>query len=82
MLGCIFEAMNDEQAEQAYREATKVLEKTERIGIRISTHVRFGRYLLKMKRTEEGQQELEQARILSDTVLTGSDKTSPSDTVM
>ena len=82
LLGRIFEAINDAQAEQAFREAIKVLEGTERIGIRISTHVRFGSYLLKIGRIEEGQQELEQARRLSDSVLTGSDKTSPLDAVV
>ncbi|GAC1392210.1 MAG: hypothetical protein NVS4B11_24060 [Ktedonobacteraceae bacterium] len=82
MLGRIFDAMNDTQAEQAFREATNLLEKTERIGIRISTHVRFGSYLLKIGKIAEGQQELEQARLLSDSVLTGSDKTSISDAVL
>lgn len=77
MQGRIFDAMNDDRAEQAFREATSVLEATERIGIRISTHVRFGSYLLKKGKTEAGLQELEQARVLSESVLIGSDKTAP-----
>ena len=69
LLARIFEEINDVQAEQAYREALKVLECTDRIGIRISTHVRLGSYLLKIGQIEEGQQELEQARTLSELVL-------------
>lgn len=68
-----------EQAEQAYRDAVDELAKTERIGIRISTHVRFGSYLLSRGKTEEGQQELAKAQRLSESVLVGSDKTAPYD---
>ncbi len=82
MLGRIFCATHDdEQAEQAFQNALHELEQTERIGVRISTHVRFGSYLLSRGRTEEGQQELEKARLLSDAVLLGNDRTSPYDTV-
>ncbi len=82
MLGRIFCATrDDEQAEQAFRNALHELEQTERIGVRISTHVRFGSYLLSRGKTEEGQQELEKARLLSDAVLLGNDRTSPYDTV-
>ncbi|GAC1428931.1 MAG: hypothetical protein PVS3B3_39540 [Ktedonobacteraceae bacterium] len=82
MLGRIFGALhNDEQAEQAFRNAIHELEKTERIGVRISTHVRFASYLLNINKTEEGQQELEKARLLSDAVLLGNDRTSPCDAV-
>ena len=82
MLGRIYGAMrNDEQAEQAFRDALHELEKTERIGVRISTHVRFGSYLLSIGKTEEGQQELEKARLLSDAVLLGNDRTSPCDAI-
>ncbi|GAC1397289.1 MAG: hypothetical protein NVSMB49_02780 [Ktedonobacteraceae bacterium] len=79
MQGRIFDAMDDDQAEQAFREATRELEATERIGIRISTHVRFGSYLLKKGKTEAGLQELEQARRLSEAVLNGSGETAASD---
>ena len=80
MLGRIYGAMrNDEQAEQAFRDALRELEKTERIGVRISTHVRFGSYLLSIGKTEAGQQELEKARLLSDAVLLGNDRTTPCD---
>lgn len=80
MLGRIYGAMhNNDQAEQAYRDAIQVLEKTERIGVRISTHVRYGMYLLSIEKTAEGQRELEKAGSLSDSVLLGSDRTSPCD---
>ncbi len=83
MLGRIFGAMhNDEQAEQAFRDALRELEKTERIGVRISTHVRFGSYLLSIGKAKEGQQELEKARLLSDAVLLGNDRTSPCDAMV
>lgn len=68
MLGRIYGAMHHEdQAEQAYRNALRELEKTERIGVRISTHVRFGSYLLSIGKREAGQRELEIARLLSET---------------
>lgn len=83
MLGRIYGAMdNEEQAEQAFRDALRELEKTERIGVRISTHVRFGGYLLSKGKTKAGQQELEKARLLSDAVLLGSDRTSPCDAMV
>lgn len=82
MLGRIFGAMhNDEQAEQSFRDALHELEKTERIGVRISTHVRFGSYLLSIGKTKAGQQELEKARLLSDAVLQGNDRTTPYDAI-
>jgi tetratricopeptide (TPR) repeat protein len=83
MLGRIFASMhNDEQAEQAFREALRELEQTDRIGVRISTHVRFGSYLLSRGKTQEGQGELEKARLLSDAVLLGNDRTSPRDAMV
>ncbi len=82
MLGRIYGAMcNIEQAEQAYRDALGELEKTERIGVRISTLVRFGSYLLSIGKTEESQRELEKARLLSNSVLLGNDRTSPCDAI-
>lgn len=78
MLGRIFGALcNDEQAEQAFQNALCELEKTERIGVRVSTHLRFGSYLLSTGKTEAGMLELEKARLLSDAVLLGNDRTSP-----
>ena len=77
LLGRIHGALkNDEQAQEAFRSALCELEKTERIGVRISTHIRFGSYLLTLGKAEEGQQELEKARLLSDSVLQGNDRTS------
>lgn len=72
MLGRIYGTMhNEEQAEQAFRSALYELEKTERIGVRISIHVRFGSYLLSIGKIEAGHQQLEKARLLSDSVLYG-----------
>ena len=83
MLGRIYGAMhNEEQAEQAFRDALRELEQTERIGVRISTHVRFGSYLLSIGKAEAGQQELDKARVLSDEVLLGNDRTSPCDAMV
>ncbi len=80
MLGRIYGVMgNEEQAEQAFRDALRELEPTQRISIRISTHIRFGKYLLSVGKTDAGQQELEMARLLSDTRLLGNDRTSPID---
>ncbi len=63
------------QVEQAYHNAIDELAKTERIGIRISTHVRFGSYLLKKGEIAKGQQELAKAEQLSDAVLIGTNRT-------
>lgn len=70
MRGRILEAINpyDTAAEEAFRQATQELADTHRIAARISAHVRFGRHLLKIGKIEEGEQELEQARLLSDLV--------------
>ncbi len=82
MQGRIFEALNDGQAEQAFRKAIDELARTERIGIRISVHVRLGSYLINKGMAEQGQEELAKARLLSDSVLMGSDRTSPRDTAV
>ena len=80
MLGRIYGVMgNEEQAEQAFRDALSELEPTQRVSIRISTHIRFGKYLLSVGKIDAGQQELEMARLLSDTRLLGNDRTSPVD---
>ena len=74
MRGRILEAIDpkDPAAEEAFRHATQELADTHRIAARISAHVRFGRHLLKIGKIEEGEQELEQARLLSDLVSAGS----------
>ncbi len=82
MQGRIFEALNDERAEQAFRKALDELAQTERIGIRISTHVLLGSYLINRGQAEQGQEELAKARLLSDSVLIGSDRTSPQDAMV
>ncbi len=77
MHGRILEALNplDPIAEEAFRCATEELADTHRIAARIGAHVRFGRHLLKIGKIEEGERELEQARLLSDLVSVGSDTT-------
>lgn len=68
--GRILEAINprDPEAEQAFRNAIEELQETDRISARINTHARFGLYLLKIGKEAEGEQQLEQARLLSDQV--------------
>ncbi len=68
--GRILEAINfrDPEVEQAFRTATEELKDTDRIAARISAHVRFAQHLLKIGKGAEGEQELEQARLLSDQV--------------
>ncbi|GCE13178.1 helix-turn-helix domain-containing protein [Tengunoibacter tsumagoiensis] len=80
MLGRVFESINAEtdesalaricpsQIEQAFSQAVEELSTTHRIAARISIHVRFGRYLLKIGKIEDGEQQLELARQLSDLV--------------
>jgi tetratricopeptide (TPR) repeat protein len=70
MHGRILEALdlNAPAAEEAFRQATEELHNTHRISARIGAHVRFGRHLLKKGKIEEGEQELERARQLSDLV--------------
>ncbi len=70
MRGRILETIDprDPDAEESFRAANDELADTHRIAARISAHVRFGRYLLKIGKAEEGEQELEQARLLSDLV--------------
>ncbi|MBO0777487.1 MAG: helix-turn-helix transcriptional regulator [Ktedonobacteraceae bacterium] len=69
-LSRILEAIDprDPAVEEALRRTTNELADTDRIAARISAHVRLGRHLLKVGKTEEGEVELEQARLLSDIV--------------
>lgn len=70
MRGRILENINpyDPATEEAFRQATEELAGTHRIAARISAHVRLGRHLLKIGKIEDSEQELEQARLLSDLV--------------
>ncbi len=72
MRGRILEAINSKNpaAEESFRQATLELADTHRIGARISAHVRLGHHLLKIGKIAESEQELEQARHLSDLVST------------
>ena len=82
MLGRIYGAMhNEEQAIHAFRDALSQLESTQRMSIRISTHIRFGKYLISIGQIDAGQQELEKAQQLDDTVLQGNNRTAPCDAV-
>ena len=71
MLGQIFEAVHcDEQAEQAYCDALRELEATERIGAQISIHIRLGMLLARLpEREKDGRRELERAQQLSEVVV-------------
>jgi tetratricopeptide (TPR) repeat protein len=84
MRGRILEAIDpyNAEAEEAFRYATQELAGTQRIAARISAHVRLGRYLLKIGKVESGEQELEQARLLSDLVSVGNAASSPEDAVL
>jgi len=70
MRGRILEAINakNPEAEESFRQATLELADTHRIGARIGAHVRLGHHLLKIGKIAESEQELEQARHLSDLV--------------
>jgi transcriptional regulator with XRE-family HTH domain len=72
--GRILEAINfrDPEVEQSYRTATEELKDTDRIAARISAHVRLAQHLLKIGKGEEGEQQLEQARLLLDQVSVSS----------
>ncbi|HEY4387301.1 MAG TPA: helix-turn-helix transcriptional regulator [Ktedonobacteraceae bacterium] len=83
MRGRILEAIDpyNPETEEAFRYATQELAGTQRIAARISAHVRLGRYLLKIGKIESGEQELEQARFLSDLVSVENTSTLSEDTV-
>lgn len=71
MRGRILEAINPKkpEAEESFRQATVELADTHRIAARINAHVRLGHHLLKIGKIVESDQELEQARRLSDLVF-------------
>jgi len=71
--GRILEAQKNRDAEKEFRAATRVLAATERIGLRISAHVRLGSYLYNIGETAKGELELDEVRRLSDSILTGGD---------
>lgn len=79
MLGRILEAQQDRGAEKEFRDAANVLAETERIGSRISAHLRLGSYLFSINEFAQGQQEIDEARRLSESVLTGGDVTQKED---
>lgn len=70
MHGRILEAIdhNDPAVEHAFRHATTVLATTDRMGMRISAHTYLGRYFFAHGRSNEGNLELEKARLLADLV--------------
>ena len=67
MLGQILEHSDDHdsQAEQAFRDAIAILEKTDRLAAQIRAHDLLGRHLLKKGMTKEGGKELDIALKLS-----------------
>lgn len=84
MRGRILATINpyDPAAEEALRCAIEELAGTHRIAARISAHVRLGRHLLKIGKIEESEQELEQARLLSDLVTASRPTTSGEDNLL
>jgi transcriptional regulator with XRE-family HTH domain len=73
-LGRILEAIHpdDPAVEEAFRHATQELADTDRIASRIDAHLRLGWHLVKIGKTTEGEQELEQAHLLSELVSASS----------
>ncbi len=84
MRGRILEAINpkDPEAEESFRCATVELADTHRIAARIGAHVRLGHHLLKIGKIAESEQELEQARHLSDLVSAGASAVSMEDVAL
>jgi tetratricopeptide (TPR) repeat protein len=84
MRGRILEAINirDPEAEESFRSATSELAGTHRIAARIGAHVRLGHHLLKIGKIAESEQELEQARHLSELVSAGISALSMEDTAL
>lgn len=73
--------VDDPGAEKAFRAAIKELEPTDRVAAKIRVHDIFGRHLLKQGRVKEGDQELDEARRLTNLHTTFSDTTSAEDTL-
>ena len=66
MLGRIHATMqNEEQAIQAFRDAFRELEGSQRMDVRLHTHILFGKYLISIGQIDGGQEELEKARLLA-----------------
>jgi transcriptional regulator with XRE-family HTH domain len=83
-LGRILEAMQpvNPAAEEAFRLATQELADTDRIPARIDAHLRLGSYLIKIGKTAEGVQELEQAHLLSEQISASSSSTPEEDSIL
>ncbi len=84
MRGRILEAIDPKnpEAEESFRHATTELAGTHRIAARIGAHVRLGHHLLKIGKIAESEQELEQARHLSELVSSGISALSMEDTAL
>jgi transcriptional regulator with XRE-family HTH domain len=78
MLGQILEHINiqDPKAEEAFRDAIKVLANTDRLGAQIRAHDLLGRHLMKKGLAKEGDRELDIARKLSNAPTNFSSATS------
>ena len=84
ILGRILEAMQPSSpaAEEAFRLATQELADTDRIPARIDAHLRLGSYLIKIGKTAEGEEELEQAHFLSELVSASSSGPPEEDSIL
>jgi tetratricopeptide (TPR) repeat protein len=80
MLGRILENIDpkDPLIEEALHKATEELADTDRIATRVSAHAHLGRHLLKIGKVNEGERELEQARLLLE-MISGIDTGSAED---
>jgi tetratricopeptide (TPR) repeat protein len=74
-------AIEDPEAEKAFRAALHELEPTDRVAAKIRVHDILGRHLLKQGRVKEGDQELDKARSLANLYTTFSATTSAEDTL-
>ncbi len=74
MHGRILEALDptDPAIETTFRRATEVLATTDRMGMRISAHTYLGRYFFYLGKMDEGNLELEKARLLANIVSASS----------
>ncbi len=73
--------LEDPEAEKAFRAAIHELEPTDRVAAKIRVHDILGRYLLKLGRDKEGDQELDIARRLANLHTTFSATISAEDTL-